>query len=155
MARGSRRSASTLLDDRSPLFSLHDELRSLAKGPGMTVAKLLVCPTILGLPAVTDEGGGDGDRATAARSVIVCAIFRLGSPIRRAYLFQMLNVDGKPGNLTARRQDFVVEKGIGKDPQRELEADAYLELAGDLLIAETSPCRAVPDSNALQEKAAS
>lgn len=137
-----------LLEDKTPLGLLHAELRGLAKGAGLSPRKIRQdCPVLLALPCVRDESERHGDLVVAAQSVIVCGVWSLGLELRREYLRVALNIDGLPGSLMERREVFVQDFGVGIDAQKDLQDDAFLELAADLIREELSPCRSLPEGN--------
>lgn len=136
-----------LLDDHSELAQIHNELRQLAKGTGISPTRLLRCEGILELACVKDEEASGRPLVKAAESAILCAIIGMGSPLRRRFLIKMLNMDHDDVSLTERQHDFAQEEGVSLHEQRQMRDDAYLNLAGDLIAAERSPCRFIPPTN--------
>ena len=140
---------------------LYEELTGLRQREGITLRKLRdSCPGLQGLPATTDQllrsQLADADRHVAAFEVVKCAITR---GINRTDFAHILGgtlalpaSDGRhrhgryvPQDLTGRRRELAIELHVTEKALRRLEEDAYVELAGQLVAAEQSPCRADPE----------
>jgi hypothetical protein len=126
---------------------VHKELIALRQRDGLTQNKVRQLGTALQrLPATHAEMRhrkyADSDLHVAAAGVVRCGV---KDPRMRtewtAILRGTLNLDGSSTDLEMRRQTLVGRLYLASKAYARHEADAYLELAGNLVAYSDTPCR--------------
>lgn len=121
------------------------ELRSRA---GMSMRKIRdISTAIVRLPMVDDELRrrplAESDRHVAAYEVIRCAVRRLVPRTDLSYILrETLNINGEDSEGLERRRTAVrTALFLQEKPYSRLEEEAYINLAGAMVVAAQSPCR--------------
>lgn len=123
------------------------ELLLLRQRDGLTLRKLKEkCPGLLALRMTTDELErrhlAASDRHLAALGALECAVrVLIARPDHARILTRTLNIQARVDSSLEYRQDTLrIELSLSEKEFRRVQQEAYLQLAAELVMAETSPC---------------